>query len=70
MSDIVLRLPDVVRRTGMSKSTIYMMVGEGSFPAPIKLSHRAIGWRESEIDSWIAKKVSHLALMKVDRRVK
>ena len=53
----VLRRPDVESRTGYSRSSIYLGVKNGTFPKPIKLGKRAVGWIESEIDAWLADKV-------------
>jgi prophage regulatory protein len=49
----VLRLRDVKSRTGKSTSGIYADMASGRFPKPIPLGERAVGWLESEIDSWI-----------------
>jgi prophage regulatory protein len=57
----ILRLKQVVSKTGLSKSTIYALLGEGKFPSRIQLSARSIGFLESEIDSWIAEKLSSRA---------
>ena len=46
----ILRLPNVKSRTGLSRSTIYLRVSEGSFPAPVSLGGRAVGWIEAEVD--------------------
>ena len=46
-----LRLPDVQRRTGKSRSTIYAGIADGSFPKPVKLGPRAVGWIEAEIEA-------------------
>lgn len=48
-----LRLNAVVARTALSKSEIYRMMGEGSFPQNIHLGVRSVVWRESEINTWI-----------------
>lgn len=53
MSDRILRRKDVEELTGLSRSTIYRHVGAGTFPAPIKLTERLIGWRESTISGWM-----------------
>jgi len=53
----ILRLPDVLGRTGLSRSTLYARISEGLFPTPIALGRRAVGWLESEIDDWIARRV-------------
>ena len=47
------RLPTVEERTGFRKSSIYAGVKAGTFPAPVRLSARAVAWREADIDRWI-----------------
>jgi len=47
-------MPDVVRMTGRSESSIKRDMGEGKFPKPIKLGARAIGWRAAVVKAWIA----------------
>lgn len=47
-----LRLPSVVRRTGLARSTIYRLMAERKFPSPVKLTGRAVGWRLSDLDRW------------------
>jgi len=49
----ILRIAEVVARTGLSRSTIYLMMGQGQFPAPGKLGKRAVGWSSVAIDQWI-----------------
>lgn len=53
----LLRLPDVKARTGLSRSTIYLKIAQGAFPAPIALGVRSVAWIEAEIDAWIAKRI-------------
>ena len=50
----ILRLPTVLDRTGLSRSTVYQRVTEGRFPQPVSLGARAVGWIESEVEEWIA----------------
>ncbi len=50
----ILRRPQVEARTGLPRSTIYDLVKNGSFPKPINLGPRSVGWIQAEIDSWIA----------------
>lgn len=57
MAHNILRLPAVKARTGLSRSSIYLRVADGSFPRPISLGARAVGWVESEIEGWIARKI-------------
>ncbi|MFG6559229.1 helix-turn-helix transcriptional regulator [Sulfitobacter sp. 1A15299] len=53
MTDKILRCRDVQEVTGLSRSTIYRMMGRDDFPRATKLGVRAIGWRQSVVDSWI-----------------
>lgn len=49
----VLRLPEVVERVGLSKSSVWRLIQQGEFPRPIRLGGRAVGWRDDEIEYWI-----------------
>lgn len=49
----MLKLPEVIRRTGLSRSTIYVRMNEGQFPQRVKLGVRAAAWLESEISDYI-----------------
>ena len=49
----ILRLPAVKELTGLSRSTIYARIAQGSFPVQVSLGDRAVGWRESEIEAWM-----------------
>lgn len=49
----VLRLPDVIQRTGLSRSTIYARIKSGHLTPPLKLGARAVGWLSSDIDEFI-----------------
>jgi prophage regulatory protein len=50
----ILRLPIVLDRTGLSRSTVYLRVSEGKFPRPVSLGAKAVGWIETEVEEWIA----------------
>ena len=50
----LLRLGDVLVRSGLSRSTIYRKMREGSFPEPLRVGVRAVRWREAEIEDWLA----------------
>ena len=52
------RLCVVEERTGFKKSSIYAGVKMGTFPAPVRLSARAVAWREEDIDRWITGRIS------------
>ena len=49
----ILRRKQVEVRTGLARSTIYLHVSQGTFPAPIPLGERSVGWLESEVTEWI-----------------
>ena len=54
----LLRLPQVKATTGLSKSSIYSRISEGTFPKQIPLGPRLVVWVESDIQNWIAEQVS------------
>jgi prophage regulatory protein len=49
---IFMRLPAVLQATGLGRSTVYRMVAEHTFPAPVKLAKRAVGWRQDDVQQW------------------
>jgi prophage regulatory protein len=49
----LLRLPQVLDRVGLRTTRLYQLIGDGAFPAPVRLGARAIAFVESEIDQWI-----------------
>lgn len=53
----ILRLPAVRTRTGLSRSTVYLRAAEGTFPKPVNLGGRAVGWIESEIQQWLEQQI-------------
>lgn len=54
MPDQIIKLPEVVRRTGLSDASIFRYEKSGKFPKRRNLGGRAIGWLASEVDQWIA----------------
>ena len=58
MVNIILRLPSVKTRTGLSRSSIYLRMSKGDFPPSISLGGRAVGWLESDIERWLDEKIS------------
>ena len=52
----VLRLRAVLERVGIGKTAVYAAIKNGEFPAPIKLSARAVGWREADVEAWLAER--------------
>jgi prophage regulatory protein len=53
MSAQLLRLPQVMDRVGLRPTRIYELMGDGSFPKPIRLGERAVAWLDSEVNAWI-----------------
>ena len=53
-SDRIIRLKTVLTRTGLSRSTLYRKIADGTFPAQVRISVHGAGWRESSINRWIA----------------
>lgn len=54
----ILRLREVIARTGLSRSTIYERVGKGEFPRQIALGPNSAGWIETEVEAWIASRIA------------
>lgn len=63
----ILRLADVQNTVGLSRSQIYVLIGQGAFPPPIKLSERASGWLETEVQLWISERA---AVRDADKRAR
>ena len=53
----LIRLPEVRRRVGLSRSSIYAKVALAEFPAPVSLGGRAVAWLESDVDTWIEERI-------------
>ena len=49
----LLRLPDVQKLTGLSRSSVYRLEATGDFPKRVRLSERATAWREDELLEWV-----------------
>lgn len=56
MQNRILRLNEVIQLTGLSRSSIYSFMAQGSFPTPIKLGARAVGWNEGKILEWLSQR--------------
>jgi prophage regulatory protein len=50
----LLRMQQVIRSTGLARSTIYKLIARREFPAPIKLTRKSVGWPLADIERWIA----------------
>ena len=56
--DRIIRMRELVKMLGMSRSSIYRLILLNEFPQQLKLSTRTVGWRLSVIEKWIADKES------------
>lgn len=54
----ILKLPAVIQRTGLSRTTIYALIAQGRFPKQINISERSVGWVASEIEQWLEDRVA------------
>ena len=52
--DRIIRMKTVLARTGLSRSTLYRKIAEGTFPRQIPISVHGAGWHESSVNRWIA----------------
>ncbi|CAI0969464.1 helix-turn-helix transcriptional regulator [Serratia quinivorans] len=57
MTNTLIRLPEVQRRTGYSKAWLYRLMSQGEFPTSVKIGTRAIAFVESEIDEWVDQRI-------------
>ena len=64
----ILRLPEVLTITGLSRSQIYRMVAAGQFPPPVRIGERAVGWREEDVQHWLESRPT--AVMPTTRTVR
>jgi prophage regulatory protein len=67
VADRIVRMKTVLVRTGLSRSTIYRKIAERTFPPRIKISVNGAGWKESDIDPWIADPAGWRPPMTTDR---
>lgn len=65
--DRIVRLRTVLSRTGLSRSTMYRKIAEGTFPAQVKISINGAGWHESEINRWVENPASWRPLRDGDK---
>ncbi len=54
----LLRRPEVLRRTGLSRTSMYRLIQQGGFPSPVQLSAKSVAWPASAIDAWIASRIA------------
>ena len=62
----IIRLNEVINRTGLGKTSLYKFIKAKTFPKPIALGERAVGWVEAEVDQWITARVNERDLSKIN----
>lgn len=53
----IIRLKKTLEKTGLGRSTLYKKVAEGTFPQPVPLSDRAVGWVAEEVENWLRARI-------------
>jgi prophage regulatory protein len=53
----LIKLPEVLKMSGLSRTALYERIRAGDFPTPVKLSERSVAWLQSEVNAWIEDKV-------------
>jgi predicted DNA-binding transcriptional regulator AlpA len=53
----ILRLPEVCKATGLGRSMVYQLEAAQRFPARVRISDRAVGWAEEEVQGWLAERI-------------
>ena len=53
MTDRLIRLPEVIQITSLSRTQIYRLIAAGTFPKQRRISHKVAAWKESEVAAWI-----------------
>jgi len=53
----MLRLPQVIDATGLGKTKIYELQGQGDFPMRVKITAHSVAWVEEEVQTWLADRV-------------
>jgi prophage regulatory protein len=57
----IIRLKTVLDRTGLSRTTLYRKMADGTFPANVQISVHGVGWREAAVNHWIANPAAYRA---------
>ena len=54
----ILKIADVLEKTGLSRRTLYQEISDGRFPRSVQLTTRRVGWPEDDVDAWLQQRVS------------
>jgi len=57
VAEVLLKMPKVRERCALSRSELYRRIRSGQFPAPVSIGSRAVAWRSSDIDAWVASRL-------------
>lgn len=57
----IIRLKTVLHRTGLSRSTLYRKIADGTFPRQVSISIHGAGWHESAVNRWVADPANYRA---------
>ena len=60
-----MRLTEVIRDTGLGRSSIYNRIAEGVFPKPVPLGGSTVGWVSDEIEAWILERIEEMDCQEV-----
>jgi prophage regulatory protein len=58
--EILDRLPAVLERVNISKTSMYSWMKSGDFPQPVRLGPRSVAWRRSDVDAWIESRINRV----------
>ncbi|HGS5146677.1 helix-turn-helix transcriptional regulator [Vibrio diabolicus] len=54
----LIRLKEVIEKTGLSRAYVYKLMAAGSFPKSVSLGYRCVAWVESEVEDWVLERIS------------
>jgi len=57
MKERLIRIRDVMERTGLSRTVLYRKIQHNDFPQPVRITIRCVGWLESEINAWVNQRI-------------
>lgn len=64
----LLRKPEVLARIGLGTTSLYAQIKAGRFPRSLSLGGRAVAWRESEVENWIAERIAEAQARPLNHR--
>lgn len=64
----MLRLPEVIQKTGLSRSQIYRLIDIGSFPGQVHLGERIAAWIEAEVEQWLVDRINRTRALNVEKK--